>query len=348
MARKKIWLGLAVVAALARPVAVFFAAATIAAYRPAPQEPLRSHAAPPYKSGSLADSFTVTSWNIGYGGLGREADFFYDGGKMVRSPRAAVENNLLHIEDFLQADGSNFLLLQEVDTRSRRSYNINELRRIAARRRGSGYFFAHNYKAWHVPVPLFDPLGHVRSGVATFGQCPAYSAVRHAYPFGEPYPQSIFQLRRCFLACRYAAKSGKKLLLVNTHNSAFDSGQLREAEMNALRDFAVETYESGCYVVVGGDWNQTPPGYEKWASTKEYTPHPIARDLLPQGWQWAYDTAAATMRFANAPYDEGTSLTSTVDFFLASPNVHVAGVAAHRLGFEHADHNPVTATFVLR
>jgi len=33
----------------------------------------------------ISDSvFTFLSWNIGYGGLGAEMDFFYDGGKQIR------------------------------------------------------------------------------------------------------------------------------------------------------------------------------------------------------------------------------------------------------------------------
>ena len=36
----------------------------------------------------IADSvFSVISWNIGYGGLGKESDFFYDGGEQVRMDR---------------------------------------------------------------------------------------------------------------------------------------------------------------------------------------------------------------------------------------------------------------------
>ncbi len=36
--------------------------------------------------GDISDStFTFLSWNIGYCGLGADMDFFYDGGKMVRT-----------------------------------------------------------------------------------------------------------------------------------------------------------------------------------------------------------------------------------------------------------------------
>ena len=34
------------------------------------------------------EEFTLCTWNIGYGGLGKESDFFMDGGKMVNPPAA--------------------------------------------------------------------------------------------------------------------------------------------------------------------------------------------------------------------------------------------------------------------
>ena len=36
------------------------------------------------------ESFNVVTWNIGYAGLDREMDFFYDGGTRVRPARAAL------------------------------------------------------------------------------------------------------------------------------------------------------------------------------------------------------------------------------------------------------------------
>ncbi|MDR1023916.1 MAG: endonuclease/exonuclease/phosphatase family protein [Prevotellaceae bacterium] len=336
------------VAVVALPLAaalLFFAVATIFAYRPVPQEVLYSKLQP---QRCLPGRIAVTSWNIGYCGLGKDADFFYDGGKQVRSSKGEVLKNLERIEAFLRTDMSDFLLLQEVDVGSKRSYSIDEQRSIADSQRDGSHFFAYNYKAWFVPIPVFRPIGRVRAGLATFGRCAPYHVVRYAYPDATPYPQRIFQLKRCFLACRYTAQNGRDLVLVNTHNSAYDSGEQRADEMEMLRDFVMEEYENGSYVIVGGDWNQTPPGYEKRATTKQYTPHAVDSTLFTREWQWAYDRTAETMRFTNRPYDEKESLTSVVDFFLVSPNVEVVEVAVRKLGFEHSDHNPVTATFELK
>jgi endonuclease/exonuclease/phosphatase family metal-dependent hydrolase len=336
---------LAAAAVLLLAVLLFFAVATILAYRPSPQEVLYSKLQP---QRCLPGKFAVTSWNIGYCGLGKDADFFYDGGKQVRSSKKEVLKNLERIKAFLGADTSSFLLLQEVDVDSKRSYNIDEQHSIADSRCDGSHFFAYNYKAWFVPIPVFRHMGRVQSGLATFGRCAPHHVVRYAYPDATPYPQRIFLLKRCFLLCRYTAQNGRDLVLINTHNSAYDSGEQRAAEMEMLRDFVMEEYENGSYVIVGGDWNQTPPGYEKRATTKQYTPHPVDSDLFPGEWQWVYDRTAETVRFTNQPYVEEESLTSAVDFFLVSPNVEVLKVAVHKLNFEHSDHNPVTATFALR
>ncbi|MCK4464260.1 MAG: hypothetical protein KAU83_01000, partial [Bacteroidales bacterium] len=70
-------------------------------------------------------------WNIGYGGLGKEMDFFYDGGSHVRTSKEITVNNLDKINDFLvKNDSIDFILLQEVDTHSKRSYFVDETEAI--------------------------------------------------------------------------------------------------------------------------------------------------------------------------------------------------------------------------
>lgn len=61
--------------------------------------------------------FSFINWNVGYGGLGEKADFFYDGGKMVVSAEEDVDNYLKGIYSFIKSNDSvDFVLLQEVDT----------------------------------------------------------------------------------------------------------------------------------------------------------------------------------------------------------------------------------------
>jgi len=76
---------------------------------------------------------TFISWNVGYGGLGAESDFFYDdegmwhsGSSMVRTPRPLVEKNISGALEFLKNTQADFFLLQEVDMASDRSHQIRQ------------------------------------------------------------------------------------------------------------------------------------------------------------------------------------------------------------------------------
>jgi hypothetical protein len=59
---------------------------TLADYKPADMKPLKT-----IQRSSLQiepdESLKFISWNIGYAGLGREMDFFYDGGQQVRASK---------------------------------------------------------------------------------------------------------------------------------------------------------------------------------------------------------------------------------------------------------------------
>ena len=283
-------------------------------------------------------------WNIGYGGLGRDMDFFYDGGKQVRPARQIVEKNIAAIESFISRQNDiDFFLLQEVDQKSKRSYKINEYLKIAKIFPRFYSNFGKNYDVFFVPVPLSDPLGHVLSGLQTLARFEPISVVRHSFPGNYAWPQGLFMLDRCFLVSRYKLDTKKELLVINTHNSAYDDGTLRSNQMKYLKNFLIREYEKGNYVIVGGDWNQCPPGFSpefKLNLMDNKNRLDIKKEYLA-GWEWAYDRKIPTNRRLVAPYDEKTSLTTVIDFFLISPNIEMIQVKGIHLNFEHSDHHPV-------
>ena len=148
--------------------------------------------------------FNLMIWNIGYAGLSKEMDFFYDGGKQVRTDRKNVENNITAIENFiaLQKD-IDFFLFQEVDKNSKRSYSINEYSKIANLLPKYHSGFGKNYDVFFVPVPPSDPLGGVLSGLQTLSRFEPKSIIRHSFPGNYAWPQGLFMLDRCFLVSRY-------------------------------------------------------------------------------------------------------------------------------------------------
>ena len=75
----------------------------------------------------LKDSLSISllTWNIGYAGLDKDMDFFKDGGTKVITPKDICMSNIDGIADFLiKNDTVDFILLQEVDRDSKRSYHI--------------------------------------------------------------------------------------------------------------------------------------------------------------------------------------------------------------------------------
>jgi endonuclease/exonuclease/phosphatase family metal-dependent hydrolase len=322
---------------------VFFLWAVFVEYRPKTVELIDEN----INLQDVADEFVIMTWNIGYAGMNAEMDFVMDGGQQTRITKEQTQRNIQHIVAALDTMYADFFLLQEVDEKSKRSYRINQFGKIADAMPEYHLNRAYNFKTGFVPIPVTNPIGSVRSGLATLGKIAPVRAERYAFPNATPLPNRLFDLKRCFLVSEYKAPNNKKLHIINTHNSAFDSGEGRKKEMEYLREILENFYRQGAYVIAGGDWNQLPPDYPAEPTTPQYTPHRISQDLLPDGWQVVYDKSVETVRFANEPYIKGSTLTATVDFFLVSPNVEAVEIKGYALDFEHSDHNPVRARFRL-
>ncbi len=221
----------------------------------------------------LADSLQarLLIWNIGYAGLDASMDFFYDGGEQMRPSEEGVMANIKGISSTLEPfEDFDFILLQEVDKDSKRSYYQNEFQLIQDQFSGYHSSFGKNYDVGFVPIPISEPMGKVESGLMTLSkQCPG-SVERHSFPGNYSWPMKLFMLDRCFLVSRYRLSNQKELLIINTHNSAYDDGSLRTQQMSYLRDYLLSEYEKGNYVIVGGDWNQTPFGLEPVATLPSF------------------------------------------------------------------------------
>ncbi len=285
------------------------------------------------------------TWNIGYGGLGKEMDFFYEGGKMVMPTHAKNIKYLNGIEEFLAKTYSiDFFLFQEVDFNSKRSYYQDQTESITSIGNLSALTKAINYQSVYVPVPLINPMGKVKSGLVTTSAFSAIESVRVATPGSYTWPKRLFMLRRCLLITRFMVDDHQDLVVFNIHNSAFDDADdLRDEELKMIRSLAIEEFHKGNYVVIGGDWNQNPPGLEvnRTIHYKVQTLRPVPKDLMPEGWTWAFDGSLPTNRDVDKPFDKTTTPCSTIDFFLTSPNVEVVETRTIDLEFENSDHLPV-------
>jgi endonuclease/exonuclease/phosphatase family metal-dependent hydrolase len=315
--------------------------AVITDFRPEERIIIAENSSAPVLNDSV---FSVLTWNIGYCGLDKDMDFFYDGGTQVRTPREAFDRNFSAVSGFLdRTDSVDFIFLQEVDRNSKRSYRFDEYYAIENNMKPASSQFVVNYKVFFVPVPPSSPMGKVLSGIAVMGKKIPSSSVRYSFPGKYGFPKQLFMLDRCFLVNRYPLANGRELVMINTHNEAFDPGEIRRAQMEYLKDFVLEEFSAGNYVIAGGDWNQCPPDFKSDFS-KNITlsgQMTIGHDFMPSGWTWAYDNTVPSNRTVTSAYNPSVTATTVIDFFLLSPNIKELSVKCIDLGFGNSDHNPV-------
>ncbi|MBO4419177.1 MAG: endonuclease [Oscillospiraceae bacterium] len=322
----------------------------ITEFRPEPVEQVEVVGAAPTLDRS---TFTILSWNIGYCALGEESDFFMDGGRQVQPETEDwVDKNLAGIQACLAARETDFVLFQEVDTDSQRSFHLNEAETLREKE-SLASTFALNISCKFVPYP-WPPIGKVNSGLLTTSRYAVSEASRISLPCPFSWPVSIANFKRCLLVTRVPiADSEKELVLVNLHLEGYDVDDGKIEQSKQLRAFLSEEYEKGNYVVAGGDWNQVFPGAEKnWPNThgELWSPGYLDADELDQGWSYVWDDTVPTCRLLNQPYKpsdtEGTQY-YVIDGFLISPNLRMEDVETVDAGFSCSDHNPVVLTLTL-
>ena len=302
----------------------------------------------------LGEDYAVMSWNVGYGGLGKESDFFMDGGENSRAAdEATVIAYLDGIRETVAREMPDLVLFQEVDIDSSRSYGIDQ--RSFLDRGMQSETFALNYSCPFVPIPV-PPIGRVHSGLFTVTEnLRMAEAQRISLPCPFSWPLRIANLKRCLLVSYLPIEgSDRQLVLVNLHLEAYDDGEGKIAQTRQLKSFLDAEYAKGNYVIAGGDFNQAFPGsLERYpnAHPELWEPGVLDDELLPEGWTLAYDLSVPTCRLLNQPYNPG-DLAGTqhyvIDGLILSPNVTMKSVKTLDEGFANSDHNPVLVEFALQ
>ena len=303
------------------------------------------------------ESLTILSQNTGYAGLGKDADFFMDGGKSVAPTGEEEVTNRNGIIQQMTGQDADVYFLQEVDTDSSRTGSIDQADWYgnAFDHSGNGTFcdvYALNYSCDFVPYPL-PPIGKVHSGLQTISTFPVDQSQRIALPCPFSWPVRVANLKRCLLVS-YVPLEGtdKQLVLVNLHLEAYDDGEGKAAQTKLLVDFLTAEYEKGNYVIAGGDFNQTFPGALDAFPIQDpslWTPGVLENDSLPEGWRFACDLSVPSCRLLNHPYDPDPAGNQfyVIDGFILSPNVRLDSVEALDWQFEFTDHNPVALEVTL-
>ena len=302
-------------------------------------------------------TYSVLTYNVGFGAYVPEYSFFMDGGKYSRafSKEAALQaiEGSASVVKQLQPD---FVLLQELDLRATRSYDTNQYEIVSSYLPSYTSSYAVNFDSAYLLYPFHEPHGKSISCIALYSAHPVTSAIRRSLPIETDFSK-FFDLDRCYSVAEIPA-NGKNLVVYNVHLSAYSSDEnMRNAQMELLFQDMEEQYKKGNYVICGGDFNRDLKA--DWTkgldANKDTWAQPFDRTMLPDGFVMGLDQLSSdivqsmpdTNRSAETPYEPGITTTYTLDGFIYSDNVTMLSYETIDLQYEYSDHNPVYMTFTL-
>lgn len=303
-------------------------------------------------------SYTVVTQNLGFGAYEQDYTFFMDGGKesWARSKDAA-KNNIKAGCDTANGFNPDFILFQEVDFDSTRSYHVDQSKIIEEYFKNYSFTEAVNFHSSFLMYPIIKPHGIANSEIMTLSRYTITAGVRRSLPISKSISKFV-DLDRCYSKSRVRVSGGKELVLYNVHLSAYGgSDEIRAGQMKMLFGDMKDEYDKGNYCVCGGDFNHDFTG----TSTQDLNggeaasfgwAQPFPADILSQyaGLSRCIDYAGGqlkpTCRNCDVPYEEG-NFTIIVDGFLVSANVTCNSVQNYYTQFTYSDHCPVIMEFTL-
>lgn len=312
------------------------------------QVPVASVTTPPASAdlpNALPSTITLTTWNVGFGGLGKEGDAISDGGKrFIPESGEYVQKNVDGIVATIKTFDNHVLLLQEVSRHSLMSWWRPLYDSIAAILPKRQITFRPDIGTWGFPFPLAIDHGTVVALEAN----PRNVEIVPLPLDPEPIVGVIKRLYSLQVVRVPIEGKSSDWVIVNLHLSPFDEGGvLRREQIAATMAFASAEYAKGNHVVLGGDWNTvlydpklpstTPQELLTWVVD-------FPREQLPEGWMIVAG-AGDTVRTTDKPYVEGENYRTGIDGFIVSPNVTAESVSVLDTKYEFSDHMPVTATF---
>ena len=310
-------------------------------------------------------SYTLATYNIGFGAYSDDYTFFMDTGIMAdgvetkgTSGKAAskdeVERNIQGSMNIMKELNADFYFLQEVDEKADRSYDVNQRKAVEENLPFHSNSFAYNFHSGYLMLPPSDPHGASDAGMMTLSNHQAHSATRHSFTVDESFITKFTDLDRCFTSTIVPVENGKNLVLINVHMSAYDEGGLIRAQQLAQLNMILEAEkEKGNYVIVGGDFNHNLGGELETFPSTQQVPNWIAvlkEEDLPTGYELVLaenSQDVATCRGADIPYEKGVTYETIVDGFIVSENVKATSQNIDG-GYAYSDHNPVVLTFELQ
>ena len=318
----------------------------------------------------LDEEYSITTYNIGFGAYDRDYSFFMDTGYMADGRKTvgkygkgvSKENTIKNTNgaiSILEKLDSDFMIIEEVDTKSTRSYKVNQKEEIIKKFSKYSYTYASNFHSGFLPYPILDMHGKVNSGILTMSKYNMNYSYRYELPIDESFFNKFFDLDRCINMVRYEIRGTDKMLtIISAHLSAYDEGGVyRKKQIELLKSLIQTEYDKGNYVIVGGDFNHDIAEGGSNFLTKQLKPdwiQVLSGDEFGPNFKIVSDNTNPSCRDADIPWEDGVTYATVVDGFIISDNIelvnvkNIVSIMNEDVNFMYSDHNPVNMKFKLK
>ena len=268
-------------------------------------EPPKEYTAKNLVSAPNKDTLTVATWNIRFG-IGR-ANWFGDScGDLVLFDIETIIDGLELLAQKITEMDADILLLQEVDTDSKRSAYIDQVQWLLDHTSMNYGVYASMWEVQFVPS---DGLGRVNTGNAILSKWPLSEAERIQLSLrgDQDALTKAFYVRRNVLKA-VVNYPGNPFWAVDIHASAFSNDDTKQKQFLEFKDVLDEVNSKGELFVAGGDLNELPPG----ATKNNYCEEDRCPDELPEddeGCDFSNETT-----WINPLYDTYVPSVSLVDY----------------------------------
>ena len=268
-------------------------------------EPPKEYTAKNLVSAPNKDTLNVVTWNIRFG-IGR-ANWFGDScGDLVLFDNETIIDGLELLAQKITEMDADILLLQEVDTDSKRSAYIDQVQWLLDHTSMNYGVYASMWEVQFVPS---DGLGRVNTGNAILSKWPLSEAERIQLSLrgDQDALTKAFYVRRNVLKA-VVNYPGNPFWAVDIHASAFSNDDTKQKQFLEFKDVLDEINSKGEIFVAGGDLNELPPG----ATKNNYCEEDRCPDELPEddeGCDFSNETT-----WINPLYDTYVPSVSLVDY----------------------------------
>lgn len=309
------------------------------------------------KEAAAGQEYSIVTYNIGFGAYTPEFSFFMDGGKSsVAKSEESVLATVAGAADRAVKEKADIYLFQEVDLDSTRSYHVDQYKILSSFFPEYASDFAVNYDSAFLFYPLTEPHGKSYAGLATYSIFSIDSALRRSLPISEDV-KKVLDLDRCYSVSRIPVQNGRELVVYNIHMSAYGSDDtIREGQVSMICEDMEDEYKAGNYVICGGDFNHNLKAMSKEEESDMEWAKYFPREKLPKGLDFVLDSFGQeekellydSARNTDTAYEEGKTLTVTLDGFIISDNIECISYETINTAYAYSDHEPVKMVFKLR